>query len=248
MAKPQTDPNNSASQPSVLKQAGVVAALIAAGTAILLWYLNRPTVPPAPEEATYHFSVKESGSTSKPIHGAKVTLTITATKVQVPPKVDETDSNGSVLFKVPRSNFNTLGKVSVQAKGYDSLDENVAVGSSDTLVTVMLTPTAAVPPPPPTLEPYSRTIALGPVPSGSAYNFSAPYSITSEPPKDGYKIVSASYSLSGDRACNAWSTCRWRENGESRVVFEFTLQGHAEWSSPGQGLSTGTLVVSYGPK
>ena len=95
-------------------------------------------------------------------------------------------------------------------------------------------------------EAIVRQFSSGPVASGSKKAFSAPYSVISDPSPDGYKIGTYSYSLSGDRICNAWSTCSAQiENG--RVVFRFTLQGHDEWGGAGQAFSTGTLVVTYVP-
>jgi S1-C subfamily serine protease len=95
-------------------------------------------------------------------------------------------------------------------------------------------------------EPITRQFSSGSVVSGSRKSFSGEYLVTSDPAPDGYRIGKFSYSLAGDRVCNAWSTCSARiEDG--KVVFRFTLQGHDEWGGAGQAYSTGTLVVTYDP-
>jgi hypothetical protein len=91
-----------------------------------------------------------------------------------------------------------------------------------------------------------RTFSSDDLLSGSGAAFSADYQVVSDPPPPGYKIGTFTFSLSGDRACNAWSRCRAAiENG--RVVFHFALQGHSEWPLPGQAKSRGHLAVTYQP-
>ena len=95
--------------------------------------------------------------------------------------------------------------------------------------------------------PITKTYTSGPVLSGIRGSFSHDYSIVSDPAPEGYKIANFTYSLNGDRACNAWSTCNASvENG--RVVFHFALQGHNEWPDPGQAKSIGNLDVTYAPQ
>jgi V8-like Glu-specific endopeptidase len=91
-----------------------------------------------------------------------------------------------------------------------------------------------------------KTFRSGERLSGSGANFSSVYELESEPPPPGYKIGSFVYSLSGDRACNAWSTCSASADG-NKVVFRFSLQGHNEWPPPGQAKSEGFLTVTYAP-
>ena len=98
----------------------------------------------------------------------------------------------------------------------------------------------------PAAEPFSKTFSSGPVLSGSRKSFSQEYVVTSEPAPPGFKIANFSATLSGDRACNAWSTCKVSVEGD-RVVFRFTLQGHDEWGNSGQAQSTGNLIVTYAP-
>jgi hypothetical protein len=100
----------------------------------------------------------------------------------------------------------------------------------------------SIPPSPPLLKTYTS----GPVISGSGANFSQEYQVVSDPTPAGYKIGGFTYSLTGDRGCNAWSTCKAAIEGD-RVVFRFTLQGHNEWPSPGQATSQGFLNVKFVP-
>jgi hypothetical protein len=99
----------------------------------------------------------------------------------------------------------------------------------------------------PSLEPITRMYRSGERLSGSGKNFSAEYELTSAPPRAGYKIGSYTYSLAGDRGCNAWSTCRASVQGD-RVGFRFSLQGHDEWRPPGQAKSEGFLTVTFVPQ
>ena len=96
------------------------------------------------------------------------------------------------------------------------------------------------------LQPITKQFSSGPVVSGSRQSFSGQYVIQSDAPPAGYKIGSFSYSLGGDRACNAWSICSAAIEGD-HVNFRFSLQGHNEWGGSGQAYSTGTLTVTYVP-
>jgi hypothetical protein len=96
-------------------------------------------------------------------------------------------------------------------------------------------------------QPITKTFSSGLALSGAGGSFSQEYTVTSDPAPPGYKIANFSYSLNGDRACNAWSTCRASIEND-RAVFRFTLQGHNEWPFPGQGTSIGNVVVTYAPQ
>lgn len=89
-----------------------------------------------------------------------------------------------------------------------------------------------------------KTFSSGPKFSGLGSNFSPPYTVVSDPAPQGYKIAGFTYSLTGDRGCNAWSTCKADIEGD-KVVFIFTLQGHNEWFPPRPGVSEGVLIVKY---
>jgi V8-like Glu-specific endopeptidase len=95
-------------------------------------------------------------------------------------------------------------------------------------------------------EPIVKTFDSGPKLSGTRKSFSESYVVQSDPPPPGFKIGTYSYSLTGDRQCNSWSTCVAGISGD-RVVFSFSLQGHDEWQGSGQAQSEGHLVVTYSP-
>ena len=70
--------------------------------------------------------------------------------------------------------------------------------------------------------------------SGTGKDFSPPYDVCATAPSPGdYVLVpgSVSHSLTGDRACNAWSTCTERSS-EKEYCLIFTLQGHDECQRP----------------
>lgn len=96
-------------------------------------------------------------------------------------------------------------------------------------------------------QPISKTFSSGPALSGPGGSFGQEYVVASDPAPSGYKIANFTYSLNGDRACNAWSTCSASVEGD-RVVFRFKLQGHNEWLPPGQATSVGSLIITYAPQ
>ena len=107
----------------------------------------------------------------------------------------------------------------------------------------------------PPRSPYTATFDSPEYPSGIGSNSSPQYTLTSSPTPPGFKIAHFEYSLSGDRACNQWSTCSAAIEGD-RVVLHFSMQGHSEWLfpphggpglRPGQAKSAGHLVVTYQP-
>jgi Trypsin-like peptidase domain len=114
--------------------------------------------------------------------------------------------------------------------------------STDTQKSVSTT----TPPPTSGNAPIVRTYRSGLVLSGSGAG-SRSYLLVSDPPPDGYEIASFTYSLVGDRGCNAWSTCAANIEGD-RVVFRFSMQGHSEWPAPGEAKSEGVLIVTFVPK
>lgn len=116
-----------------------------------------------------------------------------------------------------------------------SVPASTAVTSSSTTTSTTIRP----------VDRMEKLFQSGPKTSGSMKSFSGPYVLCSEPAPAGYAVVDAQFYLSGDRQCNAWSTCRQTEQTESRVCWEFTLQGHNEWAPPGQAFSEGFLRVVY---
>lgn len=84
---------------------------------------------------------------------------------------------------------------------------------------------------------------MGPVDSGPGKQFSGQYEVCSEIP-DGYKIETASFRLTGDRACGTYSTCTRSLDLPTKVCYSFSLQGHEEIAEKeGVKQSTGILTV-----
>jgi hypothetical protein len=82
--------------------------------------------------------------------------------------------------------------------------------------------------------PATRAIenTSGDKPSGNRKDFSGVYTVCADAPSPGdytYVSTSTKYWLTGDRECNAWSTCKGTidPNGK-QVCMQFTLQGHDE--------------------
>jgi V8-like Glu-specific endopeptidase len=96
-------------------------------------------------------------------------------------------------------------------------------------------------------KPFNKIFSSGPKLSGSGKNFGDWYAVSAETPPPGYKITNIDFSMTGDRRCNAWSECRLSKKTDTSATFEFRMQGHDEWPAPGQALSEGHLIVTYGP-
>ena len=245
--KPQkVKPDNSH---PLYKHPAVVAAVIAAAASLFIWWLTNNQHND--ESVNYRVTVTESSVIGKAVPAARVKLTLAPTKVRTAPLIQATDTEGIAVFSLPRESLNTRGSVDVVATNYQTQTQTVDIWSGNSSLAILLTPlppTSTLPATPLHLEPYTRTTTLGPVPSGSGSG-KIEYTIESEPPREGYKITSASYSLQGDRGpCGNWSWCWWKQKDETRAIFAFQLQGHTEWASPGVSLTAGTITVNYGPK
>jgi hypothetical protein len=228
------------------KNAVVVASAITALVALLIAILPK-LIQPTPEPIKYRVWVSQGDTIGRNVVAATVRLTLTPTKNQVAPIVQTTDSQGIAVFSLPADVMNTLGTVDVSAANYENFSRNIDISSGSALA-IQLRPVQAAPPPAPRLEPYTSTKSSGPMASGNGAN-KLEYTLESDPPKEGYQIVSASYSLAGDRApCGNYSWCEWKRNDREKAIFWFQLQGHNEWLPPGVSLTTGTLTVTYGPK
>jgi len=80
-------------------------------------------------------------------------------------------------------------------------------------------------------------------------------SITSDPPKAGYRIKSANFSLSGDRNCagndfdqeerDQTAECRLAKRTGTEVTWQFRMLGHIERGGPAAGQSIGELRTVY---
>jgi hypothetical protein len=80
-------------------------------------------------------------------------------------------------------------------------------------------------------------------------------SLSAPPPKPGYRIKSASFSLEGDRSCvgndfdreieEPEAECHLIARSETQVIWQFRMLGHAEGPDNTAGKSAGKLVAVY---
>ncbi|RZL04506.1 MAG: hypothetical protein EOP36_00395 [Rubrivivax sp.] len=103
---------------------------------------------------------------------------------------------------------------------------------------------ATAPPSAPQIQEF--IVTSGQKPSGPMKSYSEPYALCAELPRDlpGYKIVKSDFRLVGDRSCGAWAECNQTVSTESKVCWQFKLQGHDELPPPGIGTSEGVLRVT----
>lgn len=79
----------------------------------------------------------------------------------------------------------------------------------------------------PRVDSYTETTSRSMM-SGDGESFSAPTQICSNPPRPGFVVQSADFSLRGDRSCNSWATCEKETQTEAQVCYTVRLQGHSE--------------------
>ena len=80
-------------------------------------------------------------------------------------------------------------------------------------------------------------------------------SLSARPPKPGYRIKSASFSLQGDRSCagndfdreieEPDAECRLSARSETQVTWQFRMLGHTEGPTNTADKSFGKLVTIY---
>ena len=81
-----------------------------------------------------------------------------------------------------------------------------------------------------------RVYSSGPQLSGRGSEYSDWYKLCSDH-ISGYHIVSDTFTLSGDRTCNQWSSCeRDPISSPQQVCYRFRMQGHRESIGPLNGL------------
>ena len=197
----------------------------------------------------YTVTIKDASS-GKPIGAAIVTITPSG-RPNLESQTSQTNPSGSAAFTLGATTDLNHVTVKVQHPDFESGNLDVVLPGRDYETEIALRPKTSIPPPKPDKidEPsiYSRTYTSGTSISGAGAGFSNWYEVAADPPRPGYRIntdpTKTHYSLSGDRACNAWSECQWGVLNEQQAVFRFRLQGHNEWPQPGQAASIGTLTV-----
>ncbi|MEA2162728.1 MAG: hypothetical protein QOK37_855 [Thermoanaerobaculia bacterium] len=93
----------------------------------------------------------------------------------------------------------------------------------------------------------TQSASSGMKPSGAMKGWSSPYQVCLPSAPTGYTLISESitYSLTGDRACGAWSECNIVKRDDTGVCLEFRLQGHDEDAFPGIRESDGHVNARY---
>lgn len=117
-------------------------------------------------------------------------------------------------------------------------------GTTLTAAAAAATTASAAAPPDVRTTTESLSFTSAPVPSGSGSNWSNWAELCSGSLPPNAVIVSASFALSGDRSCGAWSECRQTSQTPTQVCYQFRMQGHNEWPAPGQALSVGNLKIT----
>jgi len=91
--------------------------------------------------------------------------------------------------------------------------------------------------------------ATGEMPSGAHADYSPWYTLCSDNQPAEWTIVDSTFTLTGDRSCTSgWAECRKSTDTDTKVCFQFRMQGHSEQNSHGDtGIqySTGHLKVVW---
>ena len=210
----------------------------------------RPTLFPTPRSLPpIHYQVVVTdAATTKGVIGASVEIAERDSQ----PKSATTDSSGVVRFDWPPSTEFLTAKLRIRADRFEFVDRDLKFPPQDYEYAVALKPLGV------TVgssllkdrKPYTRFYSRE-VSSGRGSEFSPMIELAAEPPQNGYEIDLGSgvtrFSLSGDRACGAWSECSWKVHTSQQVVFQFRVQGHSEWIFGGSAYSQGILQVQYIP-
>lgn len=233
----QAEARNETTRSRFRFQLGTVVFLVTLIGGALSYFAYRPT-DKIKEEPKLSIVVTDTSGTT-PIQDANVTLSGFTSE----PRTYRTDAAGTVALHISSDFHPQQGRLFVEKEGYLSSNQQVFFSSANSSYFVALHPKET-----PTLQDrIIKTFSSPPVPSGTGANFSGWYEVTAEPPSTGYVIdIQHSYFfLRGDRQCNAWSECVWKEQTPQKLSFQFRLQGHNEWPPPGQAFSQGFLHVEY---
>jgi hypothetical protein len=203
------------------------------------------TLRPLSRFQSKYFVRVVDAATNAPISNGEVELSFGAA-----PQRMITDFNGTATFVLSDKEIGKTGTVRAEFYGYEPQQQpfDVTRHGNRTIflpLTRETKPRDAQPP-----SSFAQVFSSGMVPSGQGGDFSVWYEVVADPPPQGYVIdfANSSYSLAGDRKCDAWAECGWGDRTASKVSFHFRLQGHSEYPAPGVGMSQGFLRVVYKPK
>lgn len=247
----------------------IIAVAGALGTALfsMVWQRVSPPI------IDYEVDVHQDSAKGKPMPDVDVDLGINGVAAQ------KTNFLGKAVFSNLSSHLgHKRGTIRLHKDGYRGYtDYGASLGNNDSpVVAVMVADKTSAPAPEvkgvnqapiptkPTTQvgtsPSSsgpsqivKTYSSGPQMSGVGADYSPWYSLCSDP-VPGYHVVDSNFTLTGDRACNAWSQCQNDKEKSTQTVscWKFRMQGHSEALRPfgssgsAQAFSTGVLAVTLG--
>ena len=162
-----------------------------------------------------------------------------------------TDDFGLVRFEVPRKHRKQQVTPQFQFDGYSQISgqgpDKLSLDRSEKSITYIMKKDV-----PPTPELERKAYSSGAKASGPGASFSQWYELCNDPQPPGWQIAEASFTLTGDRQCNAWSECKQLDTGDPRkICWQFRMQGHSEQTglfaqgNTGIQFSTGILNILW---
>jgi hypothetical protein len=176
-------------------------------------------------------------STMQPVARAQVSLT-TEEGSNI---VGLTDENGlSLLAGVARPTPRSMARLAITADGYDTYTRMTRLGSTVDQISLRQNRTSV------NSQIQVFTVTTDAV-SGDGPSWGQLYELCSNPVPNGYRVVHAEFRLVGDRQCGVWAECREVEQNDSKVCWQFRLQGRGErLGGAGRAQSRGELTVTIG--
>lgn len=219
----------------------IVLGAVLAGVGSYLWtdYIK-------PRPIYVNIQVFDDSKPEKPLKNVAIWLGLN----DVEPK--QTQDFGLVRFEVPRKHRNEEVTPKLKAEGFSQISgqgpDKLVLDRGETSVIYILKKDAPASP-----EYDKKAYSSGSKPSGPGAAFSQWYELCSDPEPPGWEIAEASFTLTGDRQCNAWSECKQSSSTDSRrVCWQFRMQGHSEQTgglfnqgNTGIQYSTGILNVLW---
>jgi len=222
------------------KLAMIVVGAVLAGVGSYIW-----TEYVKPKPIYVNVQVFDDSEPPKPLKSVAVWLELNDVDSK------QTGDFGLVRFEVARKHRKEQVTPKIQIAGYSKIsaksEDIIVLDRGEKNVTYILRRDV---PPSPELE--KKAYSSGSKPSGPGAGFSEWYELCNDPQPAGWTVSESSFTLTGDRQCNAWSECKQTTNEPTKVCWEFRMQGHSEqaggWFNQGNTgiqFSTGILNVLW---
>lgn len=162
----------------------------------------------------------------------------------------QTDELGRAIFILEKNAAGQRATITARKPGFREINVVSVVPTDTGFANIRVDPLAPPAPEPVKTNPSrvkeTKIFRSGQMLSGSRKDFSQWYELCSGELPRGSLIEADNFSLSGDRSCGAWADCRERRDKrtDTRVCWEFRMQGHDEWPASGQALSEGVLSIT----